>query len=90
MNSEDLLQEHLKDHTYNLPKKMELLIDQQYADDTAWVVVNAKHRTEKIKERVQAQLNMKNLQINKAKQKNITSKEMDKQIGKAVIIWVAY
>ena len=47
MNSEDLLQGHLKDHTYNLPKKNGLLIDQQYADDTGWVAVNAKHSTEK-------------------------------------------
>ena len=34
MNSEDLLQEHLKDHTYNLPQENGLLIGQQYADDT--------------------------------------------------------
>ena len=34
MNSEDLLQEHLKDHTHNLPQENELLIDQQCADDT--------------------------------------------------------
>ena len=47
MNSENLLQEHLKDHTYNLPKEYGLLIDQQYADDTGWVAVNTKHRTEK-------------------------------------------
>ena len=37
MNSEDLLQDNLKDHTYNLPKENGLLIDQQYADDTGWV-----------------------------------------------------
>ena len=43
MKSEDLLQEHLKDHTYNLPQENKLLIDQQYADDTGWVAVNAKH-----------------------------------------------
>ena len=35
MNSEDLLQEHLKDHTYNLPQENGLLIDQEYTDDTA-------------------------------------------------------
>ena len=35
MNSKDLLQEHLKDHTYNLPQENGLLIDQQYADDTS-------------------------------------------------------
>ena len=34
MNSEDVLHEHLKHHTYNLPKENGLLIDQQYADDT--------------------------------------------------------
>ena len=45
MNSEDLSQEHLKDHTYNLPQESWLLIDQQYTDDTGWVAVNAKHRT---------------------------------------------
>ena len=47
MNSEDLLQEHLKDHSYNIPQENGLLIDQQYADDTGWVAVNAKHRIEK-------------------------------------------
>ena len=46
MKSEDLLKGHLNDHTYNLPKENWLLIDQQYADDTVWVAVNAKHRTE--------------------------------------------
>ena len=73
MNSEHLLQEHLKDLIYNLPKKNGLLIDQQYADDTGQVAVNAKHRTEKIKKRVPAQLNKKTLQVNKQKQKNILS-----------------
>ena len=47
MNSEDLLQEHLKDHTCNLSQENVLLIAQQYADDTDWVAVNAKHRPEK-------------------------------------------
>ena len=28
MNSEDLLEEHLKDHTYNLPQENGLLINQ--------------------------------------------------------------
>ena len=32
MNSEDLLQEHLKDHTYNLRQENGLLIDQQCVD----------------------------------------------------------
>ena len=36
MNSEHLLQEHLKDHTYNIPQENGLLIDKQYADDTGW------------------------------------------------------
>ena len=57
MNCEDLLQEYLKYHTYNLPQENGLLTDQQYADENGWVAVNAKHRIEKIKERVQAQLN---------------------------------
>ena len=47
INSEDLLQEHLKDHTHNLLKENGLLIHQQYADDTRWVTVNVEHRKEK-------------------------------------------
>ena len=74
MNSDELLQEHLKDHTYNLPQENGLLIDQQYADDTGWVAVNAKHRTENIKERVSAQLNKKTLQVNKSKTEEHTIK----------------
>ena len=74
MNSEDLLQEHLKDHTYNLPQENGLLIDQQYTDDIGWVAGNAKHRTEKIKERVPAQLNKKNLKVNKMKTEEYTIK----------------
>ena len=35
-------------------QKHRLLIDQQYADHTGRVAVNAKHRMEKIKERVPA------------------------------------
>ena len=46
--------------------------------------MNAKHKREKkFKEQVPAQVNEK-------KQKNIPSKEMDKQIGKNVNIWMAY
>ena len=75
MNSEDLLQEHLKDHIYNLAQENGLLIGQQYADDTGWVAVNAKHKTEKIKERVPAQLNKKNLQVNKTKTEEYTIKQ---------------
>ena len=56
MNSEDLMQEHLKDHTYNRPQENGLLIDQQYADDTGWVAVNAKHRTEKSRKESQQSL----------------------------------
>ena len=74
MNSEDLLQEYLKDHIYNLPQENGLLIDQQYADGAGWVAVNAKHRTEKIKERVTAQLSKKNLQVNKTKTEEYTIK----------------
>ena len=47
MNNEDLIQEFLKDHMYNLLMENGLLIDQQFADDTGWVAVNAKHRIEK-------------------------------------------
>ena len=46
MNSEDLLQEHLKGYIYNLPKENGLLINQQYADDIGWVAVYARHTTE--------------------------------------------
>ena len=74
MNCEDLLQEHLKDHTYNLQQENGLLIDQQYADDTCWVAVNAKHSTEKIMERVPAQLNKKNFHVNKTKTEEYTIK----------------
>ena len=90
MNSEDLLQEYLKDHTYNLPKENGLLIDQQCVVDTGWLAVNAKHRTEKAGKKSQAQLNKKNLQVNKTKTEEYTIKEMDKQIGKDVNSWEAY
>ena len=45
MNSEDLLQQHLKDHTYKLPKENGLLIDQKYADNTSCVTGNAEKYT---------------------------------------------
>ena len=57
INSEDLLQEHLKHHTYKLPKEKGLLIEQQYADDTGWVAVNASIEQKKIMERVPEQFN---------------------------------
>ena len=79
INSEVLLQEHLRDHIFNLPQENGLLIDQQHADDTDWIAVNANHRTEKIKERVPAQLNKKNLQVIKTKnRRNTPSKEIEK------------
>ena len=68
------MQEDLKHHTYALPKKNEILIDQQYADDTWWVAVNAEHRIEKMKERVTAQLNKLKLQVNKTKTEEYTIK----------------
>ena len=65
------MQEKLNDHTYSLPQENGLLIDQQYADVTDWIAVNAKHRTEKIKEGVPEQLDKKNLQVNKTKEYTI-------------------
>ena len=47
--------------TYILQKENRLLIDHEYADDTGWVAVNEKYRTEKIKKRVPAQLYKKKL-----------------------------
>ena len=47
--AEDLLPEILKHHAYSLPKEDSLLKDQQYAGDTGWVAVNAKHIAKKIK-----------------------------------------
>ena len=57
-----------------MPQENGLRLDQQCADDTGWVSVNAKHRTEKIKERVPAQLNKKNLEVNKTKMEEYTIK----------------
>ena len=74
MNSEDLLQEHLKDHIHNLPQENGLLIEQQYTDDTDLGAVNAKHRKEQIKDRFPAQLNKKNQQVNKTKTEEYTIK----------------
>ena len=54
MNSGDLLQEHLKDHTYNLPKENGLLLDQQYAGGPGLVAVNGRQRIAKSKKRVPA------------------------------------
>ena len=59
INSEDLFQEHLKDHTYNLQMGNGLLIDQHYADDAGWVAVNTKHRTEKSRQESQHSLKRK-------------------------------
>ena len=51
--------------------------------------MNAKHRTEKIKERVPAQLNKKkSTSKQNKKKKNMPSKEMVKQIAKDVNIWI--
>ena len=53
--TEDVLLQCLKDHTYSLSKEDGLLIDQQYVDDTSWVAINAKQRTEKkIKQKFQS------------------------------------
>ena len=90
MNSEDLLQEHLKDHTYNIAKENGLLIDQQYPDYTGWVTVNARYRTEKIKERVPVLLNKNNLQVNKTKTEEYAIKRNGQTDWKNVNLWVAY
>ena len=68
------MQEHLKDHTYNLPQENGLLINQQYADSTGWVAVNAKQNRKKIKERDSAKLNKKNLHLNITKAEEYTIK----------------
>ena len=73
MNSEDLLQEHLKDHTYNLPQENGFLIDQQYADDTSWVAV-MQSIEQKYQGKSPAQLNKKNLQVYKPKTEDYTIK----------------
>ena len=82
INIEDLLQDHLIDHTYNLPKENGLLIDQQYVDGTGWVAVNAKHRTEGIKQRDPAQVNKKHLQVDKIKTEEYTIKRNGQTIWK--------
>ena len=67
INAEDLLPESLKDHTYSTPVDNTLLIDQQYADDTGWIGVNAKHKTDKIKREIPQKLKKNNLFVNEGK-----------------------
>ena len=48
--AEHSLPDQLKDHTYS-SSDCSLLIDQQYADNTGWIGVNANRKIERVKKR---------------------------------------
>ena len=64
--AENLLPDCIKDHTYSSRDKA-LLIDEQYADDTGWIGVNARNKIERIKKDVPEKLRKKNLFVNESK-----------------------
>ena len=64
--AEDFLPDPLKDHTYS-SRDRSLLIDQQYADDTGWIGVNAGRKIEKVKAEVPEKLRENNLFVNEGK-----------------------
>ncbi len=67
INAKDLLPESPKDHTYSTLIDNALLIDQQYADDTGWIGINAKHKTDKITREIPQKLKRNNLFVNESK-----------------------
>ena len=64
-NKEDLLPEHLHDHTYIQPDSS-VSIDQQYADDIGWAITN-RGICIKVKKTIPARLKERNLYVNNEK-----------------------
>ncbi len=64
--AEEHLPDSLKDHTY-ASRDRSLLIDQQYADDTGWIGVNAGQKIERVKKEVPDKLKKSNLFVNEGK-----------------------
>ena len=66
-NKEDLLPEHLHDHTYTtFQPDSSVSIDQQYADDIGWATTNIGKCTE-VKKTIPARLKERNLYVNNEK-----------------------
>jgi hypothetical protein len=64
--AEELLPDHLKDHSYTKKVDTYLDINQQYADDISWVTT-AQHKIDHIKETIPEQLKKYNLHVNEKK-----------------------
>jgi hypothetical protein len=64
--AEDIMPEHLQDHTYCTKTDPYFMIDQQYADDVSWVA-NNKHKIEHIKKIIPNKLKERNLIVNESK-----------------------
>ena len=70
---ENALPKHLDHHAYAVTKDPNLIIDQQYADDTGWASAS-KHKINNIKKTVPAKLKQRNLNVNESKTEEFTIK----------------
>ena len=71
VNSENLLPEHLVDHSYDRKTNKELLINQQYADDLSWIG-NSSNRLAQVERQVEEKLSVRDLKINKTKTEKLS------------------
>ena len=73
-NIEEDMPHHLHDHIYSKQRSNGDIIDQQYADDTGWIGINAEYKIEKIKKEVPEKLSERNLNVNREKTEEYTIK----------------
>ena len=74
-NKEDLLPEHLHDHTYTtFQPDSSVSIDQQYADDIGWATTNRGICTE-VKKTIPARLKERNLYVKNEKEEYIIKRD---------------
>ena len=66
INAEEILPDHLKDHTYCSKTDPFFCVDQQYADDISWVA-NNKCKIDTIKDKIPQKLKERNLKVNQSK-----------------------
>ena len=69
--SENLLPEHLLDHSYDRKTNKELLINQQYADDISWIG-NSSNRLAQAERQEEEKLSVRDLKIKKTKTEKLS------------------
>ena len=66
INAEEILPDHLKDHTYCSKTDPFFCVDQQYADDISWVA-NNKFKIDTIRNKIPQKLKERNLKVSQTK-----------------------